>query len=154
MYFKAFFPAARISNAALLYRSDEFSFAVSPRQENFTSVLVNDINLEVDEEGRVISVWGLSPYIGWKKSILTAPHAEFADVFYVPDSPLERSVSTRVSDKRWPVFVDRSSGWVHFSGGCTSSIAAKVLTGLILEIDSCGQLCGIWLCPAELPERL
>jgi hypothetical protein len=153
MHFEVAFPANRITNNALVYRQDEYSFDVVPQRENFTSVLINDINLELNREGRVVQVWGYCPYMTWKPATLAPPQAEFGDVIFFPDSPLKGGVSTRLTRERWPVFVDRSSGWVHVDGGCKAATAVKILTGVIVQVDLEGNLCGIWLSPPELPER-
>jgi len=152
MHFEATFPATRISNSALIYRADEYSFDVVPSPTGFASVLVNDLNLEVIESGRVVSVWGICPHAAWERTVLNPPDAEFGDVFFVTDKPLERSVSIRISQQEyWPVLADLSCGWVHVKGknGTTSSI--KILTGVVLDLNKQGNLCGIWLRPEELP---
>jgi hypothetical protein len=151
MRFETVFPASRISNNVLIYRGDEFSFDVVPRAENFTSILINDLNLELNERGRVVSVWGLCPYTMWKIVALDPPAAEFGDVFYISESTLRPGVSTRLSRERWPILVDASSGWVYVDGGRETGQAVKILTGIILEIDKRGSLRGIWLKPESLP---
>jgi hypothetical protein len=150
MHFEAIFPTSRIANSSLIYRANEYSFDVVPVPNGFTSVLVNDLNLEVDEHGRVVSVWGVCPYPAWNDTALSPPGAEFGDAIFVPDTPLQRGVSLRLNEERtWPVLADKSSGWVHIDGGCRNAKAIRILTGVILEIDKSGNLCGIWLRPSE-----
>lgn len=153
MHFKITYPASRIPNNALIYRANEYSFAVIPWPSNFTSVLINDLNLELDQQGRVIFVWGLCPYTAWKQATLEPPHADFGDVYFVPDSPLEKAVSVRLKQPRWPIYVDNSSGWIHIDGGCPNRMnPVKVMAGVIIVINSKGDLCSIWLKPDQLPD--
>jgi hypothetical protein len=51
----------------LVYWQDEYSFDVEPGAGvGFTSLLLNDLNLEMDEEARIVSVWGYCPCGHWK----------------------------------------------------------------------------------------
>jgi hypothetical protein len=134
MHFKAVFPIGQISNGTLVYRPSEYSFDVVPRPNNFTSVLINDLNLELDEQGRVVSIWGLCPYTTWKTATLNPPNAEFGDVFILLGAPLERGISLRSNRDRWPIFVDKVSGWVRVDGGCSRVRAVKVMIGVILGV--------------------
>ena len=49
----------QIPRRELVYRRNEYSFDMEPPpNRNFTSVLVDDLNIELDDTGRVVSVWG------------------------------------------------------------------------------------------------
>ena len=149
--FEAAFPASHISSGVLVYRREEYSFDVEPHQGNFTSVLFNDLNVEVNELGRATSVWGYCPYVGWRAATISPPPAEFGDLFFVSDEPLSPGVSQKPSEERWPIFFDRSSGWVFLDCGRKHEVAVKILTGVIAGIDSSGSVSGIWLKPNMLP---
>lgn len=153
MNFKVAFPSTRIANSALVYRVDEYSFARVPQHENFCSVLVNDLNLELNKHGLVVSIWGLSPYMNWRARALSPPSAQFGDVVFIPDKPLVRGISVRLESERWPVWVDKSSGWVRMDGGCNATTSVKIFADVILEVDSAGRLCSIWLKPDRVPEQ-
>jgi len=154
MRFRAVFPAKSIANAALVYRTDEYSFDVEPSRANFTSVLFNDLNIEIDCAGRAVSVWGLCPYTTWTAARVSPPEASFGDLFFISDKPLVGGVSLRVDSQRWPVFVDRDSGWILLDRGRTPDIAVKLLSGIIMGIGEDGELAGIWLKPMILPTQL
>jgi hypothetical protein len=154
MRFRTIFPAGTISKNVLVYREDEHSFDIVPRPDNFTSLLINDLNLELNEQGRVTSVWGLCPYTTWESAKLNPPAAKFGNVLYVTESPLAPGVSIRLSRDRWPVFVDASSGWVHVDGGSQAGSAIEILAGVVLEIDGPNGLYGIWLKPEKLPKLI
>jgi hypothetical protein len=143
----------RIPNNVLVYRPEEFSFAVEPPANcSGRSILVNDLNLELDDDDRVIAVWGMCPHTRWTNMSLTPPPANFGEVFASLDAPLPRGVSTRLnSQRRWPVFADPFSGWVRITGEEPAATAAKVAAGMILEFDSEGNLNSLWLRPKDFP---
>jgi len=131
----------------LVYRPEEYSFDVEPAPGGgFTSILVDDLNLEVDELGRVISVWGLCPHTRWVEAKLAPPEADFGDVF-VSDVQLSRGVSIRLNHNKYlPVHVDPESGWVRIRGeGIAAASSVKLLPGVIFEITEQGQFCSLWL---------
>lgn len=72
MHFKVARFADGIPNTSLVYRPEEYSFDVSPVPEGgICSVLFDDLNLELNSAGKVISVWGLCPHTRWKRAVLT-----------------------------------------------------------------------------------
>src|SRR5438552_1910243 len=76
----------RRPNSLLLYRPEEYSFDTEPRSiGSFTSVLVDDLNLEIDEVGRILAIWGMCPHTRWMTAPLVPPKAEAGEVFFVPD---------------------------------------------------------------------
>ena len=78
----------RTPNSVLVYRPEEYSFDMEPApSRSFTSVLVDDLNLEIDEAGKVISVWGMCPHTRWVETTLARPEAERGDIVFVLDAP-------------------------------------------------------------------
>ncbi len=142
---------SRTPNSILVYRPEEYSFDVEPSPgRSFTSVLLDDLNLEIDDAGRVISVWGMCPHTRWSPAKLTPPDAAFGDIFFVPDAPLSRGVSVQLNhDKYLPVHVDRASGWLRIQSRGAPASAVKLQSGIIFEITEEGQLCALWLKPQQ-----
>jgi hypothetical protein len=138
-------------NSVLVYRPDEYSFAVVPTPSGgFTSVLLDDLNLEVNEAGKVISVWGMCPHTRWIPATLTPPDAPFGDIFFIPDGPLSRGISLRLNRDRYlPVRVDEESGWVLIQAPGKPTSSVKLLSGVIFEVSEQGQLCTVWLKPEQ-----
>jgi hypothetical protein len=62
----------------------------------FTSVLIDDLNLEVDRSGRIISVWGMCPHTRWKAATLVPSPADEGVLFLIPDRVLLPGVSERI----------------------------------------------------------
>src|SRR5262245_59201684 len=55
-----------LSQAALVYRPLEYSFAVEPNRENgLASILLDDLHLEMDLTGHLLHPWGLCPHTKW-----------------------------------------------------------------------------------------
>jgi hypothetical protein len=155
MKFQIVSRTSAIPNNKLIYRADEFSFDIEPTPiGGFTSILVNDLNLEVDDAGRVISLWGLCPYTQWKRSSLISPVADVGKAAYVTSQvPLKRGVSMRINPRqRWSIFADPGSGWVCVRSGNTPDFATEIFSGIILETSEGGDLCSIWLRPEHFPE--
>lgn len=139
-------------DSVLVYRSGEYSFDVARAPAGFTSILVNDLSLEVDRNGKLVSVWGLCPHPGWKHTKLAPPIEDIRDVFVFTHEPLERGISQRLNtDERWPIFADREEGWVCIKSNQTGTTFAAVMKGVILELDSAGKLCALWLKPEVFP---
>lgn len=137
----------QIPDAGLVYRADEYSFDVEPVPcGGFTSALINYVSLELDRDGRVIYIWGLCPYPGWKVADLSPPQAEFGKVFAVSDTPLERGVSVSVNESGyWPVLVDPSSGWVRLGSEVkgeretAAKASVKIMHGVIVILRRMGD---------------
>jgi len=138
------------TNASLVYRPNEFSFDVVPAPvSGFTTILLDDLNIEVDKSGKVISVWGMCPHTRWKDATLTPPSAVDAEVIVLTPAPLKQSVSVRLTPEReyLPTFVDRNQGWVKIEGKGRPRAAAMVMPGVIVEVGDDGEFCALWLHP-------
>ena len=49
-------------NFSLIYRDEDYSFDVEPLYgTGESSIMINDLQLEIDHEGRVLYAWGLCP---------------------------------------------------------------------------------------------
>ena len=143
-----------ISNSVLVYRPAEYSFDVAPPLiGGRASILVNDLSLELDDIGHVVSVWGICPHPTWKTVSLEPPSADFGEILVIMDDPIMKGTSIRLNEQeRWPVFADSSSGWVRVTGSGNPASAVKICTGIIFEVDRENHLCAIWLKPDQFPE--
>ena len=154
MRFRISLSAALSSNVELVYRPNDYAFAVEPQPNGgITSAVVNTLSLELDPTGKIIHVWGYCPYMGWKDGNLIPPTTQNAVEFFIPDSPLLRGVSISINDGRnpWPVFVDRSSGWVRVTSDRVAVSSAEIMQGVIVELTEDGSLSALWLKPKGLP---
>lgn len=153
MKLKISVPVTGMPSGISVYRSAEYSFDVHPSSTgSFTSLLVNNLSLELNAEGKVISVWGLCPHVRWTSASLVPPEAEFAEVFVADPGSLVAGVSEHINGPgHWPVLVDRQTGWVCVRGS-EGAVAAKILNGVAIEIANTGELSALWLKPDQLPK--
>jgi hypothetical protein len=154
MHFRVAKFTDRIPNNSLLYRPEEYSFDVSPVPEGgICSVLFDDLHLELNSAGKVISVWGMCPHTRWTQAVLTPPQSSFGEIIFVSDSPPIAGASVRLNKDRYrPVLVDTISGWVHATGEGAAASSIQILNGVILDLTRQGNLSGLWLRPQELPK--
>jgi hypothetical protein len=138
---------SEIKNGHIVYRAREFSFDFEPAPlRSFTSFLVNDLNLEVDTAGTLLSVWGLCPHPGWQRGEVRPPPSIRSEVKVRTDRTLSRGVSESLSGRnRWPVIYDHTSGWIVIGNPNDANVFIEFVTGAILGIDSTHQLRVLWL---------
>jgi hypothetical protein len=150
MRFRIALGKAVATNSSLVYRPEEFSFDVTQAPTSgFTSVLLDDLNLEVEVTGKVFSVWGLCPHTRWNDALLAPPEAAYGELYVLTDTPLQRAISLRLTPERTylPTFVDRSRGWVKVQGTPNPKSAVMIIPGVIFEIGNQGEFCALWLHP-------
>jgi hypothetical protein len=148
-------PGVEVLDISVIYRPQEYSFGVEQRHgalpPAFTSVQVNELQLQLDEQGRVLYADGYCPHVGWSETQATPPSAHRATLF-VKDVDFVAGVSVALSTSRWTVSVNRSMGWVcvgeqRSSASCS---AVEFASGSIAVVDG-GSLKAIWLKPTVLP---
>jgi hypothetical protein len=137
--------------ATIVYRPDEYSFAtIGETTPGFTSLLVDDLQLEVDAEGRVVGVWGMCPHTRWQRAVVAPPPAQPGIIRHQSASELlsgvSRSLFPRPKDY-FLVFADPASGWVHTDCGKDVARAVRIFEGAILGFDKQSELAGLWLHP-------
>lgn len=139
------------SNRYLLYRRDEYSFDVEPASvDGYTSILLNLLSLEISKSGKLVSVWGLCPYLRWIDKILTVPKAESCELIMEELPPLRRGVSLELSPQRFfSTYVDTSLGAVQICAGASPEPESWVtpIPGVIFAIGAGGEFSSLWLQP-------
>lgn len=131
----------------LVYHRSERSLAMEPRPvRGVASLLVNDVQIEIDEDGRLIYVWGLCPHESWADVELNPPAAKPGRLQYVGDEVIP-GVSKRLNaDKRWPIGHDASSKWLCIGDEAAHSEMIAFAPGAIAALTG-GELAGLWLHP-------
>jgi hypothetical protein len=147
--FEIAYGVAQITSSMLVYRPAEYSFDMEPAPaKNFTSILIDDLNMEVDETGKVISIWGLCPHTRWTEATLIPLLSKTGVLLVVSDRPLLRGVSVRLNRVKYlPTYVDRDSGWVRIKAEPPPTASVMVFPGVIVEIGDQGQFSSLWLQP-------
>jgi hypothetical protein len=132
-----------------VYRANEHSFdfipaAGSPRRGG-RSVLVNDLQLEIDEAGCVLYAWGLAPQTEWQAASLTMPAATPGALWAMPSRKIVAGASVRVDWARWPTLHDADNGVVCIGDAATSGTAAvRFAQGCVAVLEG-NQLAAVWL---------
>jgi hypothetical protein len=101
-------------NMSIVYRKNEYSFDAIPKPEGgVSSILLNDIQLEIDTEGRILYIWGLSPYTSWISVELSPPSGKKGIINVELDKDVIPGVAVRIGEVgEWPVFHDDKLGWI------------------------------------------
>lgn len=137
----------RLQNGSVIYRDHDFSFDVEPAPiRGFSSFLVNDLSLEVDEEGNLLSVWGLCPHPRWQQGIVQPPKATTGAIRIRANSPLSRGISTSLTgESRWPIVYDSESGWLAIGDPQDAEVFVSFVDGAVLGINGGNDLKSLWL---------
>src|SRR5262245_6643943 len=140
------------SERSLVYRAEEYSFDVEPHCSAYAAVVVNDLSLWLDAMGKVVTVSGYCPHPAWRTASVVPPSASPLDVYSDDGAVVQAGLAWSADpDRRWPVFVDRQSGWVCLASGRSSTCCAEVLAGVVLGLDVDQQLADVHLKPTRLP---
>jgi len=136
----------------VVYRSEEFAFDTVPSpSDGHTTIVLDDINLEVDEGQRVIGIWGLCPHTRWKEHSLTPPEATNGELFVRTETPLHHGVARRLTPvgQHLDTFVDRTSGWIKVNHLPQPKTAVRVLENAIVELDDACEVSALWIKPGN-----
>ncbi len=139
----------------LVYRREEYSFdtEVKPRGGRGISIVVNEVQLFVDDEDRVIYLSGYCPYQGWDKTELPPPAFSLATL--VASDFGARGIQTGLAfglndlDSRWPVHVN-PEGWVCVGDPADHGDQAVEFTPRCVAVLKKDFLRALWLRPLML----
>ena len=139
--------ANQLLEGKLVYISDDFSFDTINRQiPGATSVLVNDIQIEISIDRLAIAIWGMCPHTTWQQGRVPKPISKIGRLWFEGD--LTPGVSIRVTrpGEYWPVTFDPSSGWLHIGQETLADDQAiEFVEGCIVILRE-GEIIGLWLC--------
>lgn len=131
----------------LVYRRSECSLDVEPIPAGgVAALLVNDVQIEIDEDGRLIFVWGLCPRAAWITASLQPPGADAGRLQLVGGTVIP-GVSRRLNPVgRWAVFHDPGSRWLCIGRASGTGDGVAFAPGAIAQVDG-GELIALWLRP-------
>lgn len=142
-------------NFSLIYRNNDHSFDIEPHTgSGFTSIMINDLQLEIDEDGKICCVWGFCPLIIYEETNEIPQNYQSNDLVVILEKTPTAGVSQRLNeDRRWPIYINKKKGWVcigdpeakskqmvEFAPGCVAAMIGQ-------------NLFAIWLHPENLPFR-
>lgn len=158
MKFDGFFCDSKILGN-LEYISEEYSFDFCPKtKEAVTSISIDTLQISIDSQGRLLSVWGCHPYTIWKQCSLNPPIASSGKI-YVRLNEITPGVSERfIEFGEWVTLFDPESGWIYignsnfnmeatskaieFASACIGIVGNDTLQAIWLhiKIEKCNEL--------------
>ena len=143
-----------ILNGTLLYVESDYSFDFEPHSNGGgASILIHDINLEIDEDGNVLYVWGLAPKIAWEDTDKLPPSFIQAGIQCVLDKVI-CGVSIRINDVgSWPMFFNKANKWFFIGEDInyTGFEQIEFTQNCVANLSDSGELKGLWLRPKFTP---
>jgi len=115
-----------------------------------SSVLVNFLSLEMDQDGTLRYIWGYCPDLSWIDSELEPPET-VAGIIEVKGLDIVPGCSySLVEPVEWPIFVDRDRGWI-----CVGSREWRAYTSVEFSVGCVAVLDGddlvaVWLKPGGI----
>ncbi|WP_138927870.1 hypothetical protein [Verminephrobacter aporrectodeae] len=140
-----------LDKKSLKYNIEECSFDTEPsiKEINFDIVL-NKINLTVvDNDNKIVQLWGFSGYNEWIKSNHEAPPCQKGILKVLDD--LEPGFSYCVSKDDFPVYVNIRTGWVCIGNPEGKGSVVEFINNCIAIIDDDKEFVSLWLRPEKLP---
>ena len=139
---------------SLVYDEESYSFDSKPHHgDGFTSIMINELQLEIDDLGKILYVWGYCPLIKHQETG-NFPHGyKKASLVALFDEPLIPGVSYRLNEgHRWAIHINKEKKWVcignpdHQNRKLVEFYPDCVAT---MEGD---KILAIWLHPKKLPD--
>ena len=113
-------------------------------------MVVNDVQLEVDDNGYMLCVSGLCAPAAWQETLVVPPPAS-RRIVRVEAGAWVPGVSKRLTKAHeWPVFVNYRVGSVCIGNVDARSEAFEFASGCVAVISG-EALLALWLTPRELP---
>ncbi len=140
-------------NFSLVYRAEDYSFDVEPLDgSGDTSIMINDLQFEIDHEGKIMYVWGLCPLIEYNETDEAPKNYEFNSLVVLLDKPLMPGISYRLNEKeRWPIYINKEKGWVCLGNPeVKSKQLIEFAPNCVATMDG-QELIAVWLHPKDLP---
>lgn len=139
---------------SLVYREEDYSFDIEPLICNgYTSIMINDLQLEIDDEGKIVYVWGLCPLIKYQETDMVPKNYESANLVALLNKSPIPGISYRLNEnERWPIYINKQKGWVCI--GNPDSIGEKNIEFLhdCIAVLEKQEIVAIWLKPQKLPQ--
>lgn len=147
-------PYRAAQSGQLVYRRDEYSFAtVAKANGRGISVVINEVQLFIDDENRVIYVSGYCPYQGWNQTALSPPTYSRANLmvvdFNATNIPTGMAFGLNDSASRWPVYVN-PEGWVCIGDSFERGGQAIEFVPSCVAVLIDNRLVALWLHPIIL----
>lgn len=141
-------------NFSLVYRAEDYSFDVEPLDgTGDTSIMINELQLEIDHEGKVIYVWGYCPLIKYEETNEMPKNYKSNSLVALLDKPPVPGISYRLNeDRRWPIYINKKKGWVCLGNPETKDKQLIEFVPNCIATMNGQELIAVWLHPEKLPD--
>lgn len=143
-------PASIGNQFRVIYRPSQYSFAVEPQPtDGFTSCLLNDLQLEIDDTGKVLYPWGFFPLPSkCEPTAFDGKNSRQAVLTIERETEWIPGVSVRLNPEPWPIYYDELTGWMGTSdmGNCESLELIEFAPQCIAAIAN-NAIHGVWIRP-------
>lgn len=133
---------------SLMYKEDDYSFFIEPFEGGGgASILINDLQLEIDDDGKVLYVWGYCPLINVEETSDFPKKIKRNGLYVLLGSKVVPGMSFRLnSENRWTAHINKKTGWIcigspeinsveliEFAPSCVASLIGENLVGVWLQ---------------------
>ncbi|MCL1920732.1 MAG: hypothetical protein FWG50_06595 [Kiritimatiellaeota bacterium] len=125
------------------YSREEYAFSTEPYPPFWNSVLVDNLEILLDIDGRVTGVCGLCPHTCWKISELVLPESNHGGVICEKFPTFDSRIPVGIASN-WNVYFDPSNGWTRIGDVGENCENIEVVAGLVMSIGHC-VLQSIWI---------
>ncbi|MGS2765241.1 hypothetical protein [Sinomicrobium sp. M5D2P9] len=142
-----------VEQKTLIYDIEECSFDTKPTvQEINFDVVINKLNLTaIDDDNRIVQVWGFCGYNEWIKSSYEVPERK-KGVLKVLDDLTSGVGSFSIYKEDVPMYVNVQSGWVCIGNPEKKGNAVEFINNCVAVIDDNRDFVSLWLKPETLPD--
>ncbi|MEH6305244.1 hypothetical protein RYH73_06295 [Olivibacter sp. CPCC 100613] len=136
----------------LIYDIEECSFDTEPTvREIAFDVVLNKLNLTViDDDNKIVQIWGFSGYNEWIKSNYEVPESKKGTLKVLGD--LTSGIGSYLINKKdLPIYVNTQSGWVCVGDPEGKGNAVEFINNCVAVIDDDKEFVSLWLKPQSIP---
>jgi len=143
---------ADVQQKSLMYDVEECAFYTNPsvNEINFDIVL-NKLNLTtVDDDNKIVQLWGFCGYKEWINAKYNVPKSRTGALKII--ETLEGGLAYKISNEDFPVYVNKQSGWICIGNPEEKGNAVEFITGCVAVINDDKNFVSLWLKPQSLPD--
>jgi hypothetical protein len=140
------FSDSQFAQGTIIYIAKDRAFQTLPAPSFASSIQINEIELLLEQNGRIVGLSGYCPHDGWEKAVLhyplSKPGAVRCSNGLDPDG-----IPIRLNrNERWRVLHDSEAEVVYISALSSSrtTTTVEILKGLTLGLEQ-GHLTQIWI---------
>lgn len=144
-----------VEQKTLIYNIEDCSFETesSTLEINF-DVVINKLKLTaIDNDNRIVQVWGFCGYNEWIKSSYEVPERKKGVLKVLDDLPSGVG-SFLINKNDVPMYVNVQSGWVCIGNPEKKGNAVEFINNCVAVIDEDKEFISLWLKPKILPNIL